>query len=138
MTRETEGDSLTALVSSPDGELQVIMMIKITTTMMIFRDIFVTFCNSELDLIQNQHYCHLCQHHHDYYHHHHYHRDDNQVRVVMGPNCQSKIHLELLGKGHATMKMFTSIIIIVIIIITTIIIITYMITSDYYLSSSSS
>ena len=29
----------------------------------------------------------------------------NQVRVVMGPNCQSKIHLELLGKGLATMKM---------------------------------
>ena len=41
----------------------------------------------------------------------------NQVRVVMGPNCQSKLHLELLGKGHATMKMFTSIIMMMIIII---------------------
>ena len=48
----------------------------------------------------------------------------NQVRVVMGPNCQSKLHLELLGKGHATMKMFTSIIIIIIII-------TYMTSDDY-------
>ena len=55
VTRETEGDSLTALVSSPDGELQVIMIIKITMTMMIFRDIFVmsvTFCNSEYYLHQ--------------------------------------------------------------------------------------
>ena len=50
--------------------------------------------------------------------------NDNQVRVVMGPNCQSKLHLELLGKGHATMKMFTSIIIIIIII-------TYMTSDDY-------
>ena len=31
-----------------------------------------------------------------------------QVRAVMGPNCQSQIHLELLGKGRATMKMFSS------------------------------
>ena len=54
----------------------------------------------------------------------------------MGPNCQSKIHLELLGKGHATMKMFTSIMIIIVIIIMImiiiIIIIAYMITSDDY------
>ena len=28
----------------------------------------------------------------------------------MGPNCQSKIHLELLGKGLATMKMLTFVI----------------------------
>jgi len=52
VTRETEGNSLTALVTSPDGELQ--------------------------------------------------------VRVVMGPNCQSKIHLELLGKGLATMKILAA------------------------------
>ena len=53
-------------------------------------------------------------HHHLFNHHRHHHQ---QVRAVMGPNCQSKIHLELLGKGLATMKMFTIIIIINIIII---------------------
>ena len=37
MTRETEGNSLTALVTSPDGELQVLMMIMMMmeTMMMI-------------------------------------------------------------------------------------------------------
>ena len=45
----------------------------------------------------------------------------------MGPNCQSKIHLELLGKGLATMKMFTIIIIINIIIHIIIIIMTLII-----------
>ena len=57
-------------------------------------------------------------HHHLFNHHRHHHQ---QVRAVMGPNCQSKIHLELLGKGLATMKMFTIIIIINIIIHITII-----------------
>ena len=32
MTRETEGNSLTALVTSPDGELQVMMMMVVVET----------------------------------------------------------------------------------------------------------
>ena len=34
VTRETEGNSLTALVTSPDGELQVLMMMMMETMMM--------------------------------------------------------------------------------------------------------
>ena len=95
VTRETEGNSLTALVTSPDGELQVMMMMVVVVGIDKNKD-----------------------HHHRFNRHHHHH---HQVRAVMGPNCQSKIHLELLGKGLATMKMFTIIIIINIIIHITII-----------------
>ena len=88
VTRETEGNSLTALVTSPDGELQVMMMMVVVVGIDKNKD------------------------HHHRFNHHHYNHHYHQVRAVMGPNCQSKIHLELLGKGLATMKMFTTSIII--------------------------
>ena len=51
VTRETEGNSLTALVTSPDGELQVMMMMVVVETWLALMKTTITIISLTIIVI---------------------------------------------------------------------------------------
>ena len=51
VTRETEGNSLTALVTSPDGELQVILMMVVVETWLALMKTTITIISLTIIVI---------------------------------------------------------------------------------------